>query len=462
MKRFAKPISVGLAAIGIIYLLGFLFYSTRFQANSLYAGSDISHLTIERAKEQLESDFENNKVQLLENGNIVGELALGQIYSDFDPAADLETALSEQNAGLWLGGLFKNQPIKGRNLNEVSVDEAKIATVLETIGIDNSNRSETQNASLNYTEETGFTIQEEAVGTQINLAALSQAIIEALSHNEASIELSDYYYQPTVTAEDESIVTKWQQVKRLSDTKITYTMSGQEVTIPAVEIEKWIFFNSNGDAYLDEASVQAYVAELDAQYASLYQPRQFQSTLQGVVTIDPQIYGWTFDYEAETAALISEVYAGEDVKRQPHYKGNIFNNDITQADDIGNTHVEIDLNFQMLYVYIDGEMMLSTQVVTGLPPLMETIPGAWHILYKERDATLEGFNIQVEKEYSTPVEYWIPFDWEGMGMHDAWWQSTFGGNVWTYAGSNGCINIPVDVMPKLFDLVETGMPVIIF
>lgn len=462
MKRFKKPLMIALSLIGLVYLIGMIFYSGRFQANTLYAGSNISHMTLADAKQHIQKELSKNRLILLENDTEFGQIELSKLYPDFDPSVELDHALSEQDAFMWSRGLVQQNMILSDKLNDMPIDQEVLENELEIIGINQENRSSSQNASVEYNDEQGYYLQEEVVGTQLDMNALKQGIIDAVQNKESSLELSQYYIQPEITQANEAIVNKITQIKQLSDTQITYTMSGEEVTIPQTEIEKWIYFDEAGEALLDEASVWTYISELDAEYASLHQYRDFQSTLQGVVTIDPQIYGWTFDFETEVAALIAEIYAGETVKREPHYTGNIYTNDIKEKDDIGNSHVEIDLDHQMLYVYLDGELALSTEVVTGLPPLMETIPGAWNILYKETDAVLKGYNPQRDKDYATPVNYWVPFDWEGMGIHDASWQGTFGGDVWTYAGSNGCINIPTSVMPNLFDLVDTGMPVIIF
>ena len=64
-------------------------------------------------------------------------------------------------------------------------------------------------------------------------------------------------------------------------------------------------------------------------------------------------------------------------------------------------------------------------------------------------------------EYETPVAYWIRVTWTGVGFHDATWQSSFGGNRYTYAGSHGCINMPYSAVQQLYSLVSVGTPIVI-
>jgi len=59
------------------------------------------------------------------------------------------------------------------------------------------------------------------------------------------------------------------------------------------------------------------------------------------------------------------------------------------------------------------------------------------------------------------VKYWAPFN-GGEGLHDAWWRENFGGDIWLYAGSHGCINVPAEVMPDVLANIEVGEAVVIY
>ena len=62
-------------------------------------------------------------------------------------------------------------------------------------------------------------------------------------------------------------------------------------------------------------------------------------------------------------------------------------------------------------------------------------------------------------EYESHVDYWMPFN-GGIGFHDASWRSKFGGTIYQYSGSHGCINLPVDKAKLLYEKVYKGMPVL--
>ena len=46
-------------------------------------------------------------------------------------------------------------------------------------------------------------------------------------------------------------------------------------------------------------------------------------------------------------------------------------------------------------------------------------------------------------------------------MHDASWRSQFGGSIYKYNGSHGCVNMPRSKVSKLYKMVTNGTRVII-
>ena len=52
-------------------------------------------------------------------------------------------------------------------------------------------------------------------------------------------------------------------------------------------------------------------------------------------------------------------------------------------------------------------------------------------------------------------------DEPGNGMHDASWRGSFGGSIYKYNGSHGCVNMPTGSARKLYNKVSVGTKVII-
>ena len=49
----------------------------------------------------------------------------------------------------------------------------------------------------------------------------------------------------------------------------------------------------------------------------------------------------------------------------------------------------------------------------------------------------------------------------GAGFDWVFARGAFGGNIYTYGGSHGCVNLPLDIAAQLYNLVYVGMPVIV-
>ena len=60
------------------------------------------------------------------------------------------------------------------------------------------------------------------------------------------------------------------------------------------------------------------------------------------------------------------------------------------------------------------------------------------------------------------VNKWMRITWDGVGLHDASWRSSFGGTIYRNNGSHGCINLPKKYAYVLYDEVYTGIPVVVY
>ena len=65
------------------------------------------------------------------------------------------------------------------------------------------------------------------------------------------------------------------------------------------------------------------------------------------------------------------------------------------------------------------------------------------------------------REYESFVNYWMPFN-GSIGLHDATWRSSFGENIYISDGSHGCINLPFDAAKKLYGIINSDMPIIVY
>ena len=117
-------------------------------------------------------------------------------------------------------------------------------------------------------------------------------------------------------------------------------------------------------------------------------------------------------------------------------------------------HVEISISEQKLWYYKNGKLFLSSNIVSGQRYVHPTPKGNYRIQWKATDTYLIG------DDYKTHVNYWMPFN-GGIGLHDATWRGAFGGDIYTYNGSHGCVNLPYSVAQKIFYNIKEGTLVIV-
>lgn len=118
-----------------------------------------------------------------------------------------------------------------------------------------------------------------------------------------------------------------------------------------------------------------------------------------------------------------------------------------------NPKIYVSISSQRLYYYEYGKVVLSSAIVTGKNNA--TPRGHYKVLRKSRNVTLKG------DDYESFVNYWIAFRGNSYGIHDASWRSSFGGSIYIYNGSHGCVNMPYYNVQRLYNLVSVGTPVII-
>ncbi len=120
------------------------------------------------------------------------------------------------------------------------------------------------------------------------------------------------------------------------------------------------------------------------------------------------------------------------------------------------TYILISIKSQKMWYYKNGKLITSSKVVTGQKGTHDTPKGTYKLLGKARRVYLVG------PDYRSYVNYWMLID-RGyqIGLHDATWRWQFGGTIYKYNGSHGCINLPYNVASYLYNKASIGTSVII-
>ena len=114
--------------------------------------------------------------------------------------------------------------------------------------------------------------------------------------------------------------------------------------------------------------------------------------------------------------------------------------------------IKISISKQKLWFYRSGKVIYKSNVVTGKRYSHDTPTGKFSIRGKARNVYLIG------PDYKSYVEYWMPI-YGDIGLHDASWRWSFGGTIYKYNGSHGCVNLPVKTAKYIYKNAPVGTTV---
>ncbi len=274
----------------------------------------------------------------------------------------------------------------------------------------------------------------------------------------ASIDMNSINQGTVSPAEAMAIGQKLATVNGMS---VTYQLpNNQTEVLDGLTIASWVNGSQGLTVSVDAAKVADYVQGLRNKYDTPAGTQTWQSA-DGTTKSIKTNYGWHIDQAKETEALIANIQSLQSVTREPVYASRAAQTEMPQW---GKTFVEIDLSSQHVYFYQDGNCVWDSKCVTGTAtdPDRATPTGVFALKYKQRDRVLRGrINPQTGKpSYESPVAYWMPFN-GNIGLHDANWRSSFGGNIYLKSGSHGCINLPPKNAKTLYELITPGTVIVV-
>ena len=252
-----------------------------------------------------------------------------------------------------------------------------------------------------------------------------------------------------------------QKLATVNGMSVTYQMPNKQTEVlDGLTIASWVNGSKGLTVSVDAAKVADYVQGLRNKYDTPTGTQTWQSA-DGTTKSIKTNYGWHIDQTKETEALIANIQSLQSVTREPVYSSRAAQ---TAMPQWGKTFVEIDISSQHVYFYQDGNCVWDSKCVTGTAtdPDRATPTGVFALKYKQRDRVLRGrINPQTGKpSYESPVAYWMPFN-GNIGLHDANWRSSFGGNIYLKSGSHGCINLPTKNAKTLYELITPGTVVVV-
>lgn len=467
-SRKKKPFPVKAVAIAAAVLvvcagsgIGYYVYQAQqynhvFFPNTVINGMDVSKKTVGQVKEMIASGIQGYSLVLKERGGDTEEIFGAEIdlKSEFD--GSLENYLAAQEPMTWFSHRSKKTEYEIPTM--IAYDKTKLSEKIDGLVClrEDYAKAPVDAYMSEYQPGIGFSIIPEEQGNLLKKDVLTEGVVHAIDNlsKELDLEELDAYEKPEITSDHEELKALADKLNRYVNMTVTYQFGDSRETLGGDVISQWISVGADGTTVLlDRDQVAAYVKRLASKYDTAYKSKTLNTSYGKTVTISKGFYGWKINQGEETSQLYDIIQSGESQTREPVYSQKANSHG---ANDYGNTYVEINLTAQHLFFYKDGKLVIESDFVSGNHAKgYDTPSGAYPLTYKQKDATLKGEN------YRTPVSYWMPFN-GNIGMHDAKWRSSFGGQIYMTNGSHGCVNLPPAVAKVIFQNISTGDPVLCY
>ena len=407
-----------------------------------------------------------------ENTTVLGLDAAG--LTEEDLWANLEAAVAAYTLELTVDGASVSVPAEAMDLacsreaftacvqalesgaqgdfsSVICFNEGKLRAILSQ----NFNKPATE-ASLTYDEASGqYVLVPHADGQESNPNALLAAVRDAVVTLTPSHTLTgvSQVLHPTRSADDTQVRQALELANRMIGVTLAYTFQESEpLEISAETLRSFVILGEDGlTPQVNNEALDAFVTGCSEQYNEEGSSGSFVTTGGSTIGLTVTFNGLYVDNEAFRQDIITCMQEGiSGTRAAPYQEGG--NRDMPY----GGTYVEVDLSSQHLWFYKNGELLVSTPLVSGKVVTDYCTPtGIFSIYSKTAGTYLVGV------DYRTYVNYWMPF-YYGYGLHDATWRGSFGGSIYLYDGSHGCVNLPLNAAATIFNNAPVGTKVILY
>jgi hypothetical protein len=451
-SKLNAKVTILIASIILIYLFVSLYFVNHCFFNTEINRVDVSLKAHDDVEDIIRSYVKDYKLQLIERNGEIEEIIGQDIGLQYNPKNRLSKIYQIQNPFIWPSSLFKEQQYYLYDL--FVLDEEGLENKINELNCLNKDIIEPQNVSFMYSNGS-YEVIEEVYGNKLDKDRLNEAIEMSISEGKTKLDLNENlcYENPKYTLSSDKTLETKNLLNKYVSTKITYIFGSQNEILDGSIINQWLFVDENLEVVINEEAVKAYIQGLSKKYDTVGTARKIKTSRNRKLEVKGGFYGWKINRAAETKTLLENIKRGKVLEREPIY----IQKAITRGEnDIGNTYVEINITRQHLWFYKDGKLLAQGAIVTGNPNKgNSTDVGVYMLNYKEKGSTLRGHNYEAE------VTYWMPFN-GNIGIHDASWRYSFGGEIYKRSGTHGCVNVSLYLAKKIYDNIESGTPIICY
>lgn len=433
------------------------YYETHFYEGTTINGTDVSFRTADVILKRIRDDVGTYTLTVKEKDGkeeILTAEDLGWAYAD-DGA--VEALLEAQDARHWYRHLKEDHTYQLRA--GTTYDQGMAGAAVHGLAcFQKKNVRRPVDAALVQRADGTYEVMEEVEGNKLDRQKAEKQIMEAIDSARESVDLTepDCYLHPQVYADNKNLCRRRDQWNRLLGIDLVYRFGDDSEVLNRENLLPYIT-DDGKNVTLSTDFVTDLVYDWGAKYDTFGVEVPFHTSEGEDITVPGGgDYGWCIDIDETIWQVTKALENAENGEREVAwlYRAMGWDN-----GGLTGTYVEVSIDSQHLWCYKDYELVMETDVVTGSPTSeRRTHTGIYAVDAKKSPAVLGSLDVQ---GYASPVGWWCPFN-GGQGLHDAPWRGAFGGSIFQYDGSHGCVNIPVDNMETIYDTVEIGTAVVVY
>ena len=446
-RRKAIPLlALGVAAALVAgQVAGASYYGSHFVPGTTVNGEDVSNLTEAQLAQQVAAKAASWKTTVAGQGLT---LAIGadDIDLDVSPGNYARHAKSQTDAASW--ALDLAHPRHLTVSKTVSYNKEKLDALVDAaVQAHNQNATPPKNAWCTLNQKTStFEVTQEALGTALDASVVKAQVEKNVARLSSKVSLNrDALLRPQLTSRDAGLLKAVDTANAYAAHAVSLTKDGKSLAkLDKKTVATWVRVGDDLSVSLDQGAI--------AQWAH-------DSLAKKVAKSDEE-----HDYAIDAASLAASVADAVQGEKNGSLEVPLTVTATRPAQTPGHEgrgrHIDLNLSTQYARFYDkDGSVIWRSYFVSGNTSEGRGTPmGTFKINAKRTNETLIGADEDGdgEPDYKSHVTYWMPFVGNAVGLHDANWRSAFGGSIYSYAGSHGCVNLPPQAARELYGLVKVG------
>ncbi len=451
-KKIVRAVVISVVSLIVVaYFVGVIYFNNHFDKDTFINEYDVSGMSIEEVEKIFEDKLSAYELEIVYK-DCTEKVKAGDGALEYNLSTSVADMKKSQNPFLWFINIFHHDNFAvtyeatydGTAMKEYlnSFECMKPANMVKSIDAD-------------VTMEDGeVVIIPDITMTELDTDKVYDVVVSGLDDygESVNIEDNDCYIRADITAESNTIKGIADNAEEFLSIEALYDFDGYMVSISREDLSMMGYVDDDGNVQISKSNVELFAKKFAEEYTTTYSEREFETHDGETILIYGGYYGWEINAEEEAIELYELICTKKDFTKEPVTEKRGYT--MCETNDIGDTYVEIDFLEQKLYVYIDGKVELETDVVTGDTSRNYKTPGGlYSIDNRVYDTQLVG------PTWDLHVNMWMGFN-GSIGMHDAPWRWEYGGDIYTYNGSHGCVNLPYNEAMEAIAICEVGMPVV--